>query len=125
MNTANWIPDLFMKRVMNDEKWTLFSPDTVPDLHDKYGEEFERAYVSYETKAKNGDLSQLKSVRHLTMEENAVNVYETGHPWITLRTLATLEAHKNMLVWCTVQIFVLRLLLIRAHRKLRFVTSVL
>ena len=51
----------------------LFSPDTVPDLHDKYGEEFERAYLSYETKAKNGDLSQLKKCR-ITMEENAVNV---------------------------------------------------
>ena len=48
MNTANWIPDLFMKRVMNDEKWTLFSPDTVPDLHDKYGEEFEE--LTYHTK---------------------------------------------------------------------------
>ena len=60
MNTANWIPDLFMKRVMSDQKWTLFSPDTVPDLHDKYGEEFERAYISYEIKARNGELKPTK-----------------------------------------------------------------
>ena len=86
MNTANWIPDLFMKRVMNDEKWTLFSPDTVPDLHDKYGEEFERAYVSYETKAKNGDLKPTKEVSAVSLWRKMLSMlYETGHPWITFK----------------------------------------
>ena len=86
MNTANWIPDLFMKRVMNDEKWTLFSPDTVPDLHDKYGEEFERAYVSYETKAKNGDLKPTKEVSAIALWRKMLSMlYETGHPWITFK----------------------------------------
>ena len=86
MNTANWIPDLFMKRVMNDENWTLFSPDTVPDLHDKYGEEFERAYVSYETKAKNGDLKPTKEVPAVALWRKMLSMlYETGHPWITFK----------------------------------------
>jgi len=86
MNTANWIPDLFMKRVMNDEKWTLFSPDTVPDLHDKYGEEFERAYVSYETKAKNGDVKPTKEVSAIALWRKMLSMlYETGHPWITFK----------------------------------------
>ena len=86
MNTANWIPDLFMKRVMNDEKWTLFSPDTVPDLHDKYGEEFERAYVLYETKAKKGDLKPTKEVSAIALWRKMLSMlYETGHPWITFK----------------------------------------
>ncbi|MDA9719571.1 ribonucleoside-diphosphate reductase subunit alpha, partial [Betaproteobacteria bacterium] len=86
MNTANWIPDLFMKRVVNDEKWTLFSPDTVPDLHDKYGEEFERAYVSHETKAKNGDLKPTKEVSAVALWRKMLSMlYETGHPWITFK----------------------------------------
>ena len=58
MNTANWIPDLFMKRVIEEKEWTLFSPDEVPDLHDLYGKEFEQAYVAYEEKA---DAAKLKT----------------------------------------------------------------
>ena len=84
MNTANWIPDLFMKRVMNDEKWTLFSPDTVPDLHDKY-EEFGN-YISYEIRAKNGDLEPTKEVSAIALWRKMLSMlYETGHPWITFK----------------------------------------
>ena len=56
MNTANWIPDLFMKRVLEDKEWTLFSPDEAPDLHSLYGTAFEKAYCSYEQKARNGEI---------------------------------------------------------------------
>ncbi len=86
MNTANWIPDLFMKRVMEGGPWTLFSPSTCPDLHDAVGAEFERRYTAYEAKAAAGELPLHKTVpardlwrRMLTM------LFETGHPWITFK----------------------------------------
>ena len=86
MNTANWIPDLFMKRVMEGADWTLFSPSTCPDLHDKFGAEFEAAYTAYEARADRGELKLHKRVaardlwrRMLTM------LFETGHPWITFK----------------------------------------
>src|SRR5205085_6764153 len=63
MNTANWIPDLFMRRVMEKGEWTLFSPSSVPDLHDKFGVEFEKAYVAYEEKARRGEIKPSKSVQ--------------------------------------------------------------
>ena len=63
MNTANWIPDLFMKRLEKDEEWTLFSPSDVPDLHDIYGLEFEKKYVEYEKKAEKGDIKLFKKVK--------------------------------------------------------------
>ena len=62
MNTANWIPDLFMKRVFEDKDWTLFSPDEVPDLHDLYGKAFEKAYVDYEEKARRGKIKNVKTI---------------------------------------------------------------
>ncbi|QWD79991.1 ribonucleoside-diphosphate reductase subunit alpha [Polynucleobacter sp. MWH-Spelu-300-X4] len=86
MNTANWIPDLFMKRVMENGEWTLFTPSTCPDLHDKFGAEFEKAYLAYEQKAANGELKPFKKVRALEMWRKMLGMlFETGHPWITFK----------------------------------------
>ncbi len=86
MNTANWIPDLFMKRVMEDGEWTLFSPSTCPDLHDKFGAEFERAYVAYEAKAANGEITLFKKISAANMWRKMLTMlFETGHPWITFK----------------------------------------
>ena len=86
MNTANWIPDLFMKRVMEKGEWTLFSPSDVPDLHDKYGTEFERAYVAYEEKAKRGEIKPCKTVAAVDLWRKMLTMlFETGHPWITFK----------------------------------------
>src|SRR3546814_18144322 len=62
MNTANWIPDLFMKRVMENGEWTLFSPSDAPDLHDKYGRDFETAYLGYEEKVARGEMPLFKKI---------------------------------------------------------------
>ncbi|BDM83247.1 ribonucleoside-diphosphate reductase subunit alpha [Acaryochloris marina] len=86
MNTANWIPDLFMKRVMEDGDWTLFSPDIVPDLHDKVGKEFETAYLAYEQQAAKGELKPFKTVSANTLWRKMLSMlFETGHPWITFK----------------------------------------
>ncbi|MCX7194811.1 MAG: ribonucleoside-diphosphate reductase subunit alpha [Proteobacteria bacterium] len=86
MNTANWIPDLFMKRVMEDGEWTLFSPSTCPDLHDKFGTEFERAYIAYEAKAANGEITLFKKISAANMWRKMLTMlFETGHPWITFK----------------------------------------
>jgi ribonucleoside-diphosphate reductase alpha chain len=86
MNTANWIPDLFMKRVNEDKQWTLFSPDTVPDLHEKVGQEFEVAYVNYEELAAKGELSLYKEISAVSLWRKMLSMlYETGHPWITFK----------------------------------------
>ncbi len=86
MNTANWIPDLFMKRVMENGEWTLFSPNEVPDLHDKFGKAFERAYVGYEEKAARGELKVFKKVSATQMWRKMLSMlFETGHPWITFK----------------------------------------
>ncbi|MBA2965287.1 MULTISPECIES: ribonucleoside-diphosphate reductase subunit alpha [Ramlibacter] len=86
MNTANWIPDLFMRRVMEKGEWTLFSPSSVPDLHDKFGEEFERAYVAYEDKARRGEIKPSKTVPASDMWRKMLSMlFETGHPWITFK----------------------------------------
>jgi ribonucleoside-diphosphate reductase alpha chain len=86
MNTANWIPDLFMKRVMEKGEWTLFTPSTCPDLHDKFGVEFEKAYLAYEQKAANGELKPFKKVNALDMWRKMLGMlFETGHPWITFK----------------------------------------
>lgn len=83
MNTANWIPDLFMKRVANEEKWTLFSPDEAPDLHELYGKKFEEAYIKYENKAKRGKLKKFKVVEASKLWRKMItSIFETGHPWI-------------------------------------------
>ncbi|MTW10284.1 ribonucleoside-diphosphate reductase subunit alpha [Pseudoduganella eburnea] len=86
MNTANWIPDLFMKRVMEKGHWTLFSPSDVPDLHDKFGKEFEEAYLGYEAKAASGELRLFKKIEALDLWRKMLSMlFETGHPWITFK----------------------------------------
>jgi ribonucleoside-diphosphate reductase alpha chain len=86
MNTANWIPDLFMKRVMEGGDWTLFSPSTCPDLHDKFGKEFEVAYTAYEARAAAGDIKLHKKVAARDLWRKMLSMlFETGHPWITFK----------------------------------------
>ena len=86
MNTANWIPDLFMRRVMEKGEWTLFSPNNVPDLHDKFGAEFEAAYVAYEEKAARGELKPCRTVQAADLWRKMLTMlFETGHPWITFK----------------------------------------
>ena len=86
MNTANWIPDLFMKRVLENGSWTLFSPSDCPDLHDKVGSAFEKAYVGYEEKAARGDLPLHKTMPATSLWRKMLSMlFETGHPWITFK----------------------------------------
>ena len=86
MNTANWIPDLFMKRVMEKGDWTLFSPSDAPDLHDKFGRAFEEAYAGYEAKAERGELRLFKKIAALDLWRKMLSMlFETGHPWITFK----------------------------------------
>ncbi len=86
MNTANWIPDLFMRRVMEKGVWTLFSPNNVPDLHDLFGSEFEKAYVAYEAKAASGEIKNYKTVQATDLWRKMLTMlFETGHPWITFK----------------------------------------
>ncbi len=93
MNTANWVPDLFMKRVCEDGEWTLFSPDDVPDLHDSYGQEFERRYVAHEEKAARGEIRNFKRMRALDLWRKMLGMlYETGHPWVAFKDPANLRS---------------------------------
>lgn len=93
MNTANWIPDLFMKRVMNDEEWTLFSPNDVPGLHDMYGKEFDEAYTKYEQMTSEGKLTQFKKVSAVGLWRKMLGLlFETGHPWITFKDACNLRS---------------------------------
>lgn len=86
MNTANWIPDLFMKRVFSDQDWTLFSPNNVPELHDLHGREFEEAYVEYERKAAVGEIEVYKTIKAGDLWRKMISMlFETGHPWITFK----------------------------------------
>jgi ribonucleoside-diphosphate reductase alpha chain len=86
MNTANWIPDLFMKRVMEKGEWTLFSPSDTPDLHDKFGRAFEEAYIGYEAKAARGEMRLFKKIQALDLWRKMLSMlFETGHPWITFK----------------------------------------
>jgi ribonucleoside-diphosphate reductase alpha chain len=86
MNTANWIPDLFMKRVMDGGDWTLFSPSTCPDLHDKFGKAFEAAYTGYEAKATSGEIKLFKKMPARDLWRKMLSMlFETGHPWITFK----------------------------------------
>jgi len=86
MNTAHWIPDLFMRRVTENGDWTLFSPSDVTDLHDKYGKTFEAAYVEYERRADNGEIKLFKRVPAVQMWRKMLSMlFETGHPWITFK----------------------------------------
>jgi ribonucleoside-diphosphate reductase alpha chain len=95
MNTANWIPDLFMKRVIEGSKypdepsrgqWTLFSPSTCPDLHDKFGQAFEQAYLAYEAKVDRGEIKLFKRMPAKDLWRKMLSMlFETGHPWITFK----------------------------------------
>ncbi|AXE33140.1 ribonucleoside-diphosphate reductase subunit alpha [Chromobacterium phragmitis] len=86
MNTANWIPDLFMKRVMEGGEWSLFSPSETPDLHDLYGQAFEKAYTAYEAKAARGELKVHKRIPALSLWRKMLTMlFETGHPWVTFK----------------------------------------
>ncbi|HEY5634135.1 MAG TPA: ribonucleoside-diphosphate reductase subunit alpha [Burkholderiaceae bacterium] len=93
MNTANWIPDLFMKRVMEDGEWTLFSPADCPDLHDKVGTAFEQAYLRYEQMAASGELRLFKTVRATVLWRRMLSMlFETGHPWLTFKDPCNLRS---------------------------------
>lgn len=93
MNTANWVPDLFMKRVMENADWMLFSPADVPDLHDKVGKAFEKAYVEYEAKVARGELKLFKKVPAMQMWRKMLSMlFETGHPWITFKDPCNLRS---------------------------------
>tara|TARA_B110000977_G_scaffold28389_1_gene36378 strand:- start:10587 stop:13484 length:2898 start_codon:yes stop_codon:yes gene_type:complete len=86
MNTANWIPDLFMKRVSEEGNWTLFSPNDCPDLHDLYGKAFEQRYAHYEAKAAAGELKHFKQMPANDLWRKMLGMlFETGHPWITFK----------------------------------------
>jgi len=86
MNTANWVPDLFMKRVAEDQDWTLFSPSDTPDLHDLFGEAFEKRYQEYEAKADRGEISLFKRIPANQLWRKMLSMlFETGHPWITFK----------------------------------------
>lgn len=86
MNTANWIPDLFMKRVAEEGEWTLFSPDDAPDLHDLSGKAFEARYAEYEAKVARGEIKLHRKVKALTLWRKMLGMlFETGHPWITFK----------------------------------------
>jgi ribonucleoside-diphosphate reductase alpha chain len=93
MNTANWVPDLFMKRVEQDREWTLFSPGETPELHDLIGKEFEDKYEAYEEKAKKGEMGQYKTVPAKELWRKMLTMlFETGHPWITFKDSCNLRS---------------------------------
>jgi len=96
MNTANWVPDLFMKRVMEEGEWTLFSPSDVPDLHDKFGKAFEKAYLEHEARAARGELKLYKKVPAVQLWRKMLSMlFETGHPWITFKDPCNLRSPQH------------------------------
>ena len=93
MNTALWIPDLFMKRVHEQKDWTLFSPDEVPGLHDQYGKAFEAMYLDYEEKARQGKIINVKSIPAIKLWRKMLSMlFETGHPWLTFKDACNLRS---------------------------------
>ena len=93
MNTANWVPDLFMKRVVEGGEWTLFSPSDVPDLHDKWGRAFEEAYVRHEERAARGELKLHRRIPAVQLWRKMLSMlFETGHPWITFKDACNLRS---------------------------------
>ena len=96
MNTANWIPDLFMKRVFEDQSWTLFSPNDAPDLHDLFGKAFETRYAEYEQMAAEGKIKLFKKVRALDLWRKMLSMlFETGHPWLTWKDPSNLRSPQD------------------------------
>lgn len=95
-NTANWIPDLFMKRVAENGEWTLFSPEEVPDLHHIYGKKFEAAYTAYEKKADQGGIKMFKRVKAAELwRKMLMMLFETGHPWITFKDPSNIRSPQD------------------------------
>jgi ribonucleoside-diphosphate reductase alpha chain len=93
MNTANWVPDLFLERVEEDGNWTLFSPDEVPELHDLYGEAFAERYAFYEAKSQRGEMRVSRTVRAQELWRRMLTMlFETGHPWITFKDACNLRS---------------------------------
>jgi ribonucleoside-diphosphate reductase alpha chain len=93
MNTANWIPDLFMQRVSEDGDWTLFSPNDVPDLHDLYGAAFTKRYQEYEARADRGEIRNFKRIKANTLWRKMLSMlFETGHPWLTFKDPCNLRS---------------------------------
>ena len=93
MNTANWVPDLFMKRVFQDQEWTLFTPNDTPDLHDLYGTAFENRYNEYEKMADEGTISVFKRVKAQDLWRKMLGMlFETGHPWVTFKDPCNLRS---------------------------------
>jgi ribonucleoside-diphosphate reductase alpha chain len=96
MHTANWIPDLFMKRVMNKQDWTLFSPDETPDLHDLYGKAFEERYTHYEKQAADGNMKLHRTIPAVDLwRKMLTRVFETGHPWITFKDPSNIRSPQD------------------------------
>lgn len=96
MNTANWIPDLFMKRVKENGKWTLFSPSDVPDLHDLYGIDFEKRYGEYEQMTVSGKIPLFKQVEAIQLWRKMLSMlFETGHPWITFKDPSNIRSTQD------------------------------
>ncbi len=96
MHTANWIPDLFMKRVQEEKNWTLFSPSDTPDLHDLYGEAFEKRYVEYEALADEGKIKLFKRLEARTLWRKMLSMlFETGHPWITFKDPSNIRSPQD------------------------------
>jgi ribonucleoside-diphosphate reductase alpha chain len=96
MNTANWIPDLFMKRVLADQSWTLFSPDETPDLHHLYGRKFEERYAYYEEQMRRGNIALYKTVSAKTLWRKMLTMlFETGHPWITFKDACNVRSPQD------------------------------
>lgn len=96
MNTANWIPDLFMKRVNENGLWTLFSPSDVPDLHDLYGAAFEKRYVEYEKMVADGKLKLFKQIEAVQLWRKMLSMlFETGHPWITFKDPSNIRSPQD------------------------------
>ncbi|HVZ84503.1 MAG TPA: ribonucleoside-diphosphate reductase subunit alpha [Terracidiphilus sp.] len=93
MNTANWVPDLFLERVEEDGEWTLFSPDECADLHDLYGRAFAERYTEYEAKARRGEMRVTRTVRAVELWRRMLTMlFETGHPWITFKDACNLRS---------------------------------
>jgi ribonucleoside-diphosphate reductase alpha chain len=96
MNSANWIPDLFMKRVAEEGEWTLFSPNEVPDLHDLVGEAFEQRYAEYEEKAARGEIKVFKKLKAVDLwRKMLAMLFETGHPWMTFKDPCNLRSPQS------------------------------
>lgn len=96
MHTANWIPDLFMKRVKENADWTLFSPHEAPDLHHIFGQEFERRYKEYESMAKDGKIKLFKTIKAIDLWRKMLNMlFETGHPWITWKDPSNVRSNQD------------------------------